>query len=164
VATVTSLATPHPKAMQQSMFTSTQGLKSSYMLFFMLPRLPEAMFRSEQGGRRVRRAFEGSGMTPTDAAARLDELRAGALTPAMSWYRAVPVDARSGPGPVEVPTLYVYPSADVALGRKAADLTAQHVTGPYRFEVLEGANHWIPEQEADTVAALLLEHLAAHPA
>jgi len=40
-----------------------------------------------------------------------------------------------------------------------------HVGGPYRFEVLEGASHWLPEGHADVVADLLLEHLAvAHPA
>ncbi len=164
LASVTSLATPHPSAMRRAMFTSDQGLKSGYMLFFQLPWLPEAMFRSEQGGRRVRRAFEGSGMSAADAEASLERLRAGALTPAMNWYRAIPFGARSAPGAVTVPALYVYPSGDVALGRKAAELTADHVTGPYRFEVLQGVNHWIPEQEAERVAQLLLEHVAAHPA
>jgi hypothetical protein len=29
---------------------------------------------------------------------------------------------------------------------------------------LPGANHWLPEQNVDQVAPLLLRHLAAHPA
>jgi hypothetical protein len=37
--------------------------------------------------------------------------------------------------------------------------TADWVTGPYRFEVLEGVTHWIPEQAADRLGALLVEHL-----
>ena len=164
VASLTSLTTPHPTAIQRAMFTSRQVLQSRYILFFQLPALPEAMFRSERGGRRVLRAFVESGMPAEDARARLDELRAGSLQPALGWYRAIPFGSRTGPGPIEVPTLYVYATGDVALSRTAADLTGRHVRGPYRYEVLEGANHWIPEQEADRVGDLLLEHLAAHPA
>jgi hypothetical protein len=36
------------------------------------------------------------------------------------------------------------------------------VSGPYRFEVLEGVGHWIPELAADRFTPLLLEHLQAH--
>ncbi len=41
----------------------------------------------------------------------------------------------------------------------AAHATGEHVTGPYRFEVLQGVSHWVPEQAPDRLAALLLEHL-----
>ena len=37
------------------------------------------------------------------------------------------------------------------------------VDGPYRFEVLEGVSHWIPEEAADRLNALLVEHLAHTP-
>jgi hypothetical protein len=29
--------------------------------------------------------------------------------------------------------------------------------------VLDGVTHWVPEQAADRLSALVLEHLAAHP-
>jgi pimeloyl-ACP methyl ester carboxylesterase len=164
LASLTVLTTPHPAAMQRAMLTSSQALKSSYMVFFQLPRVPEALFRSERGGRLVLDAFERSGLSADDARRHLGELREGALPYALNWYRAIPFGARSAPGAVEVPTLYVYATGDVALGRKAADLTAEHVAGPYRYEVLEGASHWLPEEEPDRVAALVLEHVAAHPA
>lgn len=48
----------------------------------------------------------------------------------------------------------------MALSRKAADLTENYVRGPYRYEVLEGVSHWIPDEAADTVAPMILEHLA----
>jgi hypothetical protein len=35
------------------------------------------------------------------------------------------------------------------------------VTGPYRFEVLEGLSHWIPEVAPDELGRMTLEHLAA---
>ena len=37
---------------------------------------------------------------------------------------------------------------DPAIGRAGAEATEQHVTGPYRFVVFEGIDHWIPERAA----------------
>ena len=50
--------------------------------------------------------------------------------------------------PITAPTLYVWSTGDVALGREAAEGTAAEVSGPYRFEVLEDVSHWIPEEAA----------------
>ncbi|MGL4299319.1 MAG: alpha/beta fold hydrolase, partial [Candidatus Neomicrothrix subdominans] len=53
---LTSLSTPHPRAMAASMVRSNQALKSWYMLAFQLPWLPEAIIESNAGGERVRGA------------------------------------------------------------------------------------------------------------
>lgn len=161
---MTSLSTPHPRAMASAMLRSTQLLKSWYMGLFQLPWLPEAAIRSARGGRRIRDAFIDSGMSRSEADDRLAMLRDGAARGALGWYRALPFAGPPKGGTVEVPALYVYSTDDVALGRKAADLTANHVVGPYRYEVLEGVSHWIPDVAADTVAPMILEHLAAYPA
>lgn len=58
-----------------------------------------------------------------------------------------------------MPTMYVWSTEDIALGRKAAEDTASRVHGPYRFEVLDGVSHWIPNKAAETVNVLLLDHL-----
>ena len=47
--------------------------------------------------------------------------------------------------------------------RAAAELCGRYVTWPYRFTELHGASHWLPEQAAGQVAALLAEHFAATP-
>jgi pimeloyl-ACP methyl ester carboxylesterase len=65
-------------------------------------------------------------------------------------------------GQITVPTLYVWSDNDIALGRSAAEATVRWVSGPYRFEVLEGVSHWIPETAPDALNRLLLGHLAAH--
>ena len=159
VRTLTSLATPHPRAMLQAMASSTQVLRSWYILFFQLPWLPEASVTSRAGGRLFARTMVASGLSPDRAEAYLDFMRSGAVGPAIGWYRAVPFTRPRGFEAVSVPTMYVYPTADFALGRRAADLTGEYVKGPYRYEVLEGMSHWIPEEAPDTTAALLLEHL-----
>lgn len=85
----------------------------------------------------------------------------GALTAMLNWYRAV----RFGPDtpPVSVPTLHVWSTEDVAFGSTAALATAKHVTGAYRFEMLENVSHWVPEEAGIELTRLLLQHLLAHP-
>jgi pimeloyl-ACP methyl ester carboxylesterase len=128
------------------------------MPFFMTPRLPEAIFRSERGGRRARKAFVDAGLPPADADVALDLLGGDAATPMLNWYRAILRNGRQ-PGPVTVPTLYVYASGDVALGRKAADLTARYVRGPYRYEVLDDEAHFLMQTAPERTTELLLDHL-----
>lgn len=84
----------------------------------------------------------------------------GALTAALNWYRAMPPKYEIGP--VTVPTLYVWSTEDAAIGSTAALATEHHVTGPYRFEMLEDVSHWIPEEAPEATSRLLLEHLIAH--
>jgi pimeloyl-ACP methyl ester carboxylesterase len=98
---------------------------------------------------------------PADAAAEYRRVftadGGAALTGGLSWYRAN--DFRAAIGPIRMPTMYVWSTADVALGREAAEGTAAEIAGPYRFEVLEGVSHWIPEVAAEALDTLLLDHL-----
>jgi pimeloyl-ACP methyl ester carboxylesterase len=85
----------------------------------------------------------------------------GALTAALNWYRALDVASLAGMGRVSTPTLYVWSTDDPALGLEAAEGTAAHVDGPYRFVKLDGVSHWIPEEAPEELNRVLLEHLAA---
>jgi pimeloyl-ACP methyl ester carboxylesterase len=103
-----------------------------------------------------------SGLTEERALGYLRTLRArGALTPALNWYRALPyaLMADMAADTVTVPTLYVWSTGDVAFSRAAAEGTARWVSGSYRFEVLHGVSHWVPEEAPDGLARLLIEHL-----
>jgi pimeloyl-ACP methyl ester carboxylesterase len=162
VRTVTVLSTPHPRAFQASMLRSSQLLHSWYMLFFQIPAVPEAGFRS-RGGRRMEASLQKSGLDPASAAryaARFTE--PGAMTGPINWYRALPFGARSPAPVVQVPAMYIWSDGDSFLTRKAAELTARYVTGNYRFEVLAGESHWLPEAAPEKVAPLLLEFLGDH--
>ena len=163
VRTVTVLSTPHPRAFQASMMRSSQLFHSWYMLFFQIPRIPELGFRA-RGGRQMEASLLRSGLDP-DSAARYSARFAepGAMTGPVNWYRALAFGASSPTPAVEVPSLYVWSDNDRFLTRKAAELTARFVSGPYRFEVLAGEPHWLPTAAPDEVSRLLLEHLAAHP-
>lgn len=158
---MTSLATPHPRAMARSMVRSSQALKSWYFLLFQLPKLPEMSFGSQRRRFEAQLAKSGLGRDAIDRY-MTPLAQPGAATAAINWYRAVPFAPKATRHKVDVATLYIYGTGDFALGRKAADLTGDEVRGPYRYEVLDGVSHWIPEEVPSRVAELVAEHAGAH--
>jgi pimeloyl-ACP methyl ester carboxylesterase len=88
----------------------------------------------------------------------------GSLTPALAWYRAnVPpealVSARLELPPVAAPTMGVWSSGDMALTEQQMKGSEAHVSGPWRYERLEGAGHWIALERPEELNALLLDFL-----
>jgi pimeloyl-ACP methyl ester carboxylesterase len=157
--TLTALSVPHPAAMARAAVTSDQALRSSYVLAFQLPAVPERALLAG-GGAPLRRLLTQSGLPDGLAAHYVTRMREpGALTAALAWYRALPLGAWEPVGRVRVPTLHVWSTADVALGRAATEATRAHVEAPYRLEVLEGVPHWVPELAADRVGELLTAHV-----
>ena len=161
--TVSPVSVPHPAAFLKSFLNSRQGLASYYMYLFQLPRIPEwTMLR--RNGSFLSKSLRQSGQAPAvaerDAQAMLEP---GALTAAINWYRALPL---SSPGSINqkisVPTLYVWSDRDIALMPQSAYDTGRYVTGEYRFEIMPGVSHWIPDEQPDKLAELLLEWFAAH--
>jgi pimeloyl-ACP methyl ester carboxylesterase len=160
VATVTSLATPHPKAFARSLVTTTQLFRSWYFLFYQMPLLPEWTATSRFGRSRFRETLLRSGLPEHKLDGYLAVLEEpGAMTAAINWYRGVPLTPPSRSRDISVPTLYVYGARDFALGRQAAELTRRYVTGPYRYEHLDEVGHWIPELVPELVVRLVLEQL-----
>ncbi|OMQ12100.1 hypothetical protein A7K94_0221715, partial [Modestobacter sp. VKM Ac-2676] len=51
---------------------------------------------------------------------------------------------------------------DAFLGRAATEATGEFVSGPYALEVLEDADHWLPELAADRVGELVTAHVRTH--
>ena len=154
VRTLTTVSVPHPQAFVEALRTDPdQRARSQYMKDWQSPDAEKALLA---GG--LEQVF---GADPAVDRERYTALmrEPGVLTKALSYYRAQSLSDLEGLGPVTAPTLHVWSDGDAALGPAAAHATAAHVEGPYRFEVLEGVSHWIPEQAADRLSALLLEHL-----
>lgn len=154
VRTLTVLSTPHPAAMVASFTSSTQLLTSWYLGAFQLPVLPELLL-----ARTLDRSLQRSGLPRADAERYARRMREpGASAGALGWYRAMPFSARYAVPRSRVPTTYVWGEHDFALGRRAAELTADQVRGPYHFQALS-AGHWLPERMPDDVAALVLDRV-----
>jgi pimeloyl-ACP methyl ester carboxylesterase len=89
--------------------------------------------------------------------------RPGALTAALNWYRANlrperELTPRDFP-PVSAPTLALWSSGDHYLTEAPMLRSERHVTGPWRYERIEGASHWLQLDAPERVNELLVEHL-----
>ena len=160
VATLTSLSSPPPQALLRGLLRPRQALAAWYIAVIAIPGLVERVHARRPDV--LVRLLERSGQTHA-AAERDVTVDRATLTAMLNWYRAMPFGGRD-PGLVGAPVLYVWGSADNALLRATAESTARWVPGPLTYVELPGANHWLPEQNVDEVAPLLLRHLAAHPA
>lgn len=161
VASLTVLSTPHPAALAASLTSSLQALRSWYMVAFQLPWLPEALLR-----RRLSPVLQGMGLPAERAEEYAGAMRdSRALTGAIAWYRALWLPGGGArpslaTGRVTVPTRYLWGRHDTALGRRAAELTERHVSGPYRFVELD-EGHWLPEVAPRVVAEAVLDAVRA---
>lgn len=154
----TVLTTPHPAAMAAALRRPAQARRSSYMLAFQVPRLPEARLLA-RGGARLRRSLERAGLTPEEAQAWTTRmLEPGALTAGLAWYRAIPLTRGRGAGRTRVPATFVTGRRDPFVAPEAVEGTAAFVLGPYRHVALD-ADHWLPEHRPDDVADAVLAHL-----
>jgi pimeloyl-ACP methyl ester carboxylesterase len=155
---VTSVSTPHPAAFRRSIAEGDQRDRSSYMLFFRSPEAEPFFLDNDAAG--LRSLYTASSL-PGDAVEEYVRVltQPGAMTGALNWYRAADLGLVQGLGSITTPALYVWSTFDPALGREAAEATASHVDGPYRFEVLEAVSHWIPEEAPEKLNGLLLAHL-----
>lgn len=152
--TLTAVSVPHPQAFIGAM-RHGQLRKSWYMGVFQLPVLPERLVPSSRG----LALMGGKGLTVEQMRRYVAPLGREGLTAALNWYRAIPFSQREkGYGrPSRVPTTYVWSDGDTALGRYGAESTERFVKADYRFEVLAGLSHWIPDEAPERLAEIVLE-------
>jgi len=162
VRTLTVASTPHPAAFKASyQGSSDQNERSGYMRSF------RAADRGDMEAQLL--ADDAAGLRSVYAGLAPDAIdeyvtvlsQPGALVAAVDWYRSMSGSASAATPPASMPTLYAWSDQDPSLGRDAAEATAALVRGPYRFEVLEGVGHWIPELASQRFTPMLLEHLAS---
>jgi pimeloyl-ACP methyl ester carboxylesterase len=161
--TLNIVSVPHPKAFAKALTQSEdQQNKSSYIqLFREEGKAEEVLGGNDFAALRAMLSTAGSADDVDEYMRVLGQ--PGALTAALNWYRAMQPGLVGEIGPITMPTMFVWSTDDIALGREGAEATGRYVDGPYRFEVLEGVSHWIPEQAADDLTRLLLDHLATAP-
>jgi pimeloyl-ACP methyl ester carboxylesterase len=137
-----------------------QKEKSWYMLFFQSDVAEDWL--SRDGWANLR----GWMHDPVDIEHNIEDLsRPGRLTAGLNWYRAtVGPEAFAAPPlelpPVTCPTMGVWSSDDFALTEVQMTASADHVTGPWRYERIEGVGHDVPSAAPDQLNALLLDFLA----
>lgn len=164
VASLTVVSRPHPNAFNRAlaMPDGEQARRSQHHKTFLQPDAGRRLL--SDGARSLRERLARSGVSAAAIEQHMSVLgNEAAMEAALTWYRARGA-IRSPLGMISVPTLYVWGDADDTVGRAAAESTREFVSAPYRFEILPGIGHFAVEQEPEKFNALLLAHLAAHPA
>lgn len=158
VRSLTAVSVGHPSAFSSAGVEQKQ--KSWYMLAFQHVGLAEDMVMRDDFA-----FLQNWGTGGSEDQWRADLSRPGRMTSTLNVYRAnVPPESLLGPGgmelpPVTVPTMGVWSDGDDALTEAQMKNSAQHVTGGFRYERIDGVSHWIPTAAADRLNALLLDFL-----
>ncbi len=155
VSKLVVLSVAHPRAPR----TFRQDEMAWYQLFFQFEGIAEANLQHDDWAW-LRRFSRGDG----DQERYLEDLsRPGALTASLNWYRAnlAPRMPGTAPGlpPVTVPTLGIWSTNDHYLDGERMEKSGACVEGPWRYEVIEGASHWIPLDAPGHLNELLLDWL-----
>lgn len=159
VSRLAVLSVGHPAAFRAAGFE--QRMRSWYMLLFQFEGVAEELLMRDDW----RLAREWAASHP-DLEERLQALsEPGALTAALGWYRANVHPAREldpprAVPPVQAPTLGLWSGGDAFLTEGQMERSREHVAGPWRYERIEGASHWMQLDAAAEVNELLLEFLA----
>jgi pimeloyl-ACP methyl ester carboxylesterase len=95
----------------------------------------------------------------------VDLSRPGALTAGLNWYRAnlaprLELEPRPPLPAVAAPTLGLWSSGDNYLTEDRMVRSGENVTGPWRYERIDGASHWMQLDAPDRISELLLEFLS----
>lgn len=147
VSSLVAASVGHPVAFAAALTSDAdQQARSDYFGLFAQEGHAEDVLLADDAAR-LRAMVADGGQDATGIEASVGPLRdRGALTAALSWYRAMRgEDYRDVPA-VEVPTTFLWSDADQALGRAQAVATGRYAWGEYRFVELAGVSHWIPEQ------------------
>jgi len=150
------LSVGHPATFRR---TLQQCEKSWYMLLFQFPGIAERWLTDNDWAN-----FRAWARHPDadDVIAQLES--AGSLTPSLNWYRANAspqawLPPPSPLPPVHAPALGVWSSGDPLITEIQMTDSARNVSGPWRYERLDGPGHWMPLEAPDQVNALLLDFL-----
>jgi len=156
VRTWTAISTPNQLALNEVLAVDDeQRQRFGYILAFREPGRAETALLADDA-RRLRELYGGAVPADRVEADVAVLTQPGALTAALNWYRAMSPHDANGLGLVTVPTTYIWGTADVAFGRRAAEASGRFVDADYTFVPLDGVSHWIPDQAPDAVADQIL--------
>jgi pimeloyl-ACP methyl ester carboxylesterase len=138
-----------------------QREKSWYMLLFQFEGIAEQWLSNDDFAN-----FRSWAGHPDVDAVIADLSRPGAITASLNWYRANLAPSTLVDAPIELPavsapTMGIWSSGDMALLESQMTGSSAHVKGPWRYERIDGAGHWMQLEQPDTVNALLVDFLPA---
>ena len=174
-----------PAAAWRANMTLRQLLRSWYMFFFQLPRIPEWAI-SKKGFAAVDRMFtesvirKGTFTEPDIEVYKKALGQPGAVTSALNYYRAnvhrmmsrgssrnsaenissrSPQTTEKKNGRIRVPTLFIFGEQDSAILPQTVRGVSDYIDAPYREVRIAESGHWVQNEAVDEVNAALVEFL-----
>jgi pimeloyl-ACP methyl ester carboxylesterase len=160
------LNSPHPAAFRRELKRPAQWLRSSYMLLFQLPWLPEKViaFRDYALLERMlrRQPVHIGAFSRRDVQRYKDALaKPGALTASLNYYRALrryQGDIARRLRPVAVPTLLIWGEKDPYLNVRLTEGLEPWVS-PLQVVRIPDASHWVQNDKPEQVNQLIMSFL-----
>ena len=161
-----------PAAVWRANTSVRQLLRSWYMFFFQLPKLPEwALSGKDFSGidRTFRERVVRKGTFSEADIERYKEAmrQPGALTAAINYYRAnlgrilfrADADKSNQDRRISVPTLFIFGEQDFAIIPKTVRGVEKYVNGPYREVRIPDSGHWVQNEAVSEVNSALIDFL-----
>jgi len=156
---------PHLERMSHALRRNPrQMLRSWYILFFQIPRLPEWLLRRRNYEALVNALRNGTLQKNVFSESDLDYFRAAfrnpySLTAAINYYRAsfrTGFMARPGSNPwidrkISAPTLLIWGENDFALGKELTYGMEGLFTGPFEIKYIADSGHWVQNEKPEPV-------------
>ena len=151
------LSVGHPSSFRGAGFAQRE--KSWYMLLFQFDGIAEQWLSAGEWAN-----FKACFAHPEAEAVIPLLAREGALTASLNWYRANVAPSTLVEPPLQIPTVTtpamgIWSDGDRFLTEEQMTGSAGFVGGPWRYERLDGAGHWMQLEQPHAVNRLLLDFL-----
>lgn len=156
---------PHPARFAAAWRNPRQILRSSYMFFFQLPKIPEFVLQMADY-QAIKNAFTNMAINKSNfAQADLQAYKEaaakpGALTAMLNYYRNIfqqKLFKQDWPI-LEVPTLMIWGENDTALGKELSYGTEAYVRD-FQIKYIPNCSHWVQQERPDLVNQYMAEFL-----
>jgi len=156
---------PHPDVWgKQALKHPTQALRSTYVAFFQLPWVPEAMLGAFDGAG-LKAMIQGSAKAGSFEPGALEHYarawaHPGSVTAMLNYYRALRERPKTEePARLKPPTLILWAGDDVFLEKNVAE-AGLALCDDGKLEIVEGASHWLHIEQPERINARIVSFLA----
>lgn len=155
------LNAPHPMIFRRALQGWDQRRRSWYVLFFLLPVLPEWQLKWGSGQGLTRILAGQSPNFPPDLLEtyRRNVMAPGAATAMLNYYRANALalsDAKAKGAPLPTPTLMIWGDKDVALGPALTEGN-EALVADFTLRRAADASHWIQQDAPDLINSAIAD-------